>query len=92
MSKGADWDCMLMNYYKYKRPMSYKVLANSFNDAVVFMTKVAQKEDHRRLIRVTALKLDVDEFQSPKIEMERFNLLFNQLAIRKLSIDTPHLA
>ena len=58
LSKGADWDCMLMNYSKYKRPMSYKVTANSFNDAVVFMSKVTQKEDHRRLIRVTALKIE----------------------------------
>ena len=81
---------MLMNYSRYKRPMNYEVTAHSFDDAVAFMSKVAQKEDHRRLIRVTALKLDVDEFESQKFEVDRFSSLFNLLAIRKLSIETPH--
>jgi hypothetical protein len=35
--------------------MNYEVTAHSFDDAVAFMSKVSQKEDHRRLIRVTAL-------------------------------------
>jgi pterin-4a-carbinolamine dehydratase len=63
LSKEADWAYMLMNYSKYKRPMNYEVTAHSFDDAVAFMSKVSQKEDHRRLIRVTALKLDVYEFE-----------------------------
>lgn len=63
---------MLLNYNKYRRPINYEVKAHSFDDAVVFMSKVAEKEDHRSFIKVTCLKLELDlrgdEFEQDKID------------------------
>ena len=59
LSKEADWAFMLMNYRKYKRPMNYEVTAHSYEDAIAFMSKVAEKENHRKLIKITGLKLEL---------------------------------
>jgi pterin-4a-carbinolamine dehydratase len=74
LGKAADWAYMLMNYSRYKRPMNYEVTAHSFEDAVAFMSKVAQKEDHKRLIRVTALKLELDAsgWEAAEVTKARF--------------------
>ena len=88
LSKQADWYFMLINYNKYKRPINYEVTAHSFYDAVAFMSKVAEKEDHRSLIKVTALKLELDVRvgEVGQLNIERFQKLVQQLGVRHLKI------
>ncbi len=43
LNSSEDWEFMKINYSKFRRPMNYEVIANSFEDAVVFMGKVASK-------------------------------------------------
>ena len=86
LSKKADWEYMIMNYKKYKRPINYKVTAHSFEDAVAFMSKVAKKEDHRRLIKITGLRLELD-VRGGEVEqanIESFQKLVQQLGVRHL--------
>ena len=86
LSKESDWAFMLMNYRKYKRPMKYEVTAHSYDDAVKFMSKVAEKKDHRSLIKVTALKLElaVRGGELEQVNVERFENLIQKLGVRHL--------
>lgn len=91
LRKQAEWEYITMNYNNYKRPINYEVTAHSFDDAVVFMSKVAEKEDHRSLIKVTALKLELgvrgEEMEQANIE--RFQKLVQQLKVRYLEVKHP---
>ena len=76
LSKEADWAYMRLNYSKYRRQMNYEVTAHSFDDAVHFMSKVAQKDDHRKLIRITALKITL-RAERPQHTFNDFKNFFN---------------
>jgi hypothetical protein len=77
---------MLLNFRRYKRPINYEVTAHSYDDAVAFMSKVAEKEDLRSLIKVTSLKLELAERgrECEQINVERFQEQVQKLGVRHL--------
>jgi pterin-4a-carbinolamine dehydratase len=86
LRKLADWDYIMMNCNKYKRPINYEVKEWSFDDAVSFMSKVAENEDQRSLIKITSLRVELD-LRGRKVEkanIERFQKLVQQLGVRHL--------
>jgi hypothetical protein len=54
----------MINCNIYKRPINYEIKACSFDDAAAFMIKVAEKEDYLSLIKVTAIRLELNNRDS----------------------------
>jgi hypothetical protein len=67
----------MMNCNIYKRPINYEIKAYSFDDAAAFMIKVSENDNYLSLIKVTAIRLELNNRDSnvEQVNIETFQKL-----------------